>query len=312
MELIGIDTGGTFTDFVALGPLGRRALKRLSTPRDPARALLDGLRELGVAKGGATLVHGTTVATNAVLERGGGPAALVVNEGFEDLLLIGRQAREGLYEPGVARVEPLVPRSRCLGLAERTEADGSVSRPVREGEIARLVGRLRRTGARSVAVSLLHSYANPASERAVARALRGAGMTVSVSHEVLPQFREYERASTTALNAYLAPVLSDYLGRLERGPSATGLRVMLSSGGVARPELVRRFPVQTVLSGPAGGVVGAARAAAALGARRVITLDMGGTSTDVAAVDGEPELTGEGRLAGLPVGIPLVAVHTVG
>ncbi len=340
---IGIDIGGTFTDFVVFEPgVGTLAtFKVLSTPGDPAAAVLEGLSrvrsskdafgseadsELGsetdseleldprAVSGSGTLriVHGSTVATNAVLERRGAPTALVTTRGFRDVLRIGRQARPALYDLRVRRAEPLVPPERCFEVDERVDRRGEVILPLDDEEVDRLVRVLRETGAESVAVSLLFSFARPEHEERVAERLRREGFFVSASSHVLPEFREYERASTTVLDAYVTPVLDRYLGRLEQELGGAELRIMLSNGGSARAAEARRQGVRSVLSGPAGGVVGAVRVARAAGLEKVITFDMGGTSTDVSLADGEPRLTAEGELAGVPVRVPIVDLHTVG
>lgn len=309
---IGVDTGGTFTDFVVWRG-GRLAnLKVLSTPRNPAAAVLGGLGEIAGPTAGAFIVHGTTVATNALLEARGGRIALVTTAGFEDVLAVGRQTRRELYRlQGEIRRE-LVPRSRRFGLGERLSASGRVERAPGPGEIERLVARVRRSGARAVALCLLHSYANPVHEKLVADALRGAGWLVSVSSELLPEYREYERASTTAVNAYLMPVMDRYLDVLEKGIGRSELRIMQSNGGWLAPARARREPIRTALSGPAGGAVGALASARASGFPNIIGFDMGGTSTDVTLLEGEIRRTSEGRVGEFPVRLPMIDIHSVG
>ncbi|MBI5837150.1 MAG: hydantoinase/oxoprolinase family protein [Candidatus Eisenbacteria bacterium] len=312
MIRIGVDTGGTFTDFVVeeAGRLTR--FKLPSTPDDPSRAVLEGIRRALGARGGIVL-HGTTVATNALLTRGGARVALVATAGFEDVLQIGRQARPELYrlEPRVPA--PLVPARLRLGLAERVGPRGETLRALGEPALRATVRKVAGLKPDAVAVALLHAYANPAHERRVAAALRRAGLRVSVSHELAPEFREYERTATTVANAYVQPVLELYLTRLARrlGAGRT-LWVMSSSGGLMRPDRAAREPVRTLLSGPAGGVAAALRLGRALGRTRLITFDMGGTSTDVALLDGEPEPSLERTLEGLPLRVPMLDIHTVG
>ncbi len=310
---VGVDTGGTFTDAVAVDDEGRlRFAKVPSTPERPEEAVLRALAALG-AGAADEVVHGTTVATNALLERSGGPTALVATRGFEDVLVLRRQARPRLYalEPEVG--EPLAPDELRLGVDERLGADGGVLRALDPAALDALVAEVRRSGARSVAVALLHAYADPRHERALADALAPLGLPVSLSSEVLPEHREYERTATTVADAYVAPTVAAYLGRLDAALGGARLRVMQSSGGAAAAEAARRHPVRTLLSGPAAGVIGARAAAAAAGVDRFISFDMGGTSTDVALVDGgEPELTREGEVAGLPIAVPSLPVHTVG
>lgn len=288
MLIAGVDTGGTFTDFVLSDG---RTHKVLSTPDDPARAVLQGLRELG---GVDHVVHGSTVATNAFLERKGARIAFYTNEGFEDVLEIGRQARGSLYDLRWQRPAPLVPRELRIGVRGRIGADGRVVEPL---------GPVRRVRADEYAVGFLHSYLNPAHEREVARRLGGATM----SSEILPEYREYERFSTTVLNAYVAPVMSRYVGRLEKA-LGSGLTLMSSAGGTLSARLAAERPVNTLLSGPAGGVA----AALSLGIDRLITFDMGGTSTDVALIDGSVRVTKETVLDGYPVRVPMLDIHTIG
>ena len=313
---VGVDTGGTFTDFVYESAGGvARVFKLASTPADPSLAISEGLRrvarETGAGAEELDVVHGTTVGTNALLERRGARAALVTTEGFEDVLAIGRQARPRLYDFDVTRPAPLVPRRLRLGVRERVAASGEVIEPLDEESLAKLAARLRREGAESVAVCLLFSFVRPEHEQVIARGLEQLGVPLSVSHEILPEYREYERASTVAVNAYLQPLMGAYLSRLGAGVPA--LRVMQSSGGSASARLAAREPVRTILSGPAGGVVGAVAAARAAGFEDVITFDMGGTSTDVAlCARGEVRLTNEAAVAGLPVAVPVLDIHTVG
>jgi len=323
--VIGVDTGGTFTDFMAILPDGWLvAHKRLSTPEDPAQSVLEGLDELlemlGIEpaagkSGPVRLVHGSTVATNAVLERKGAKTGLLVTEGFRDLLLIGRQDRRALYDLTPAAPEPLIPRELSLEAVERTGAGGEVVVPLDEASVQRAAGAFAKAGVESVAVVFLHSYASPGHEQRAAELLRERGFFVSASHEVLPEHREYERASTTALNAYVSPVMQRYLRRLSAAAAARGLgslRVMQSSGGVTDASAAGRWAVHTILSGPAGGVVGALQAAREAGFAYIITLDMGGTSTDVSLLPGELKVTTESEIEGYPVRVPVLDIHTVG
>lgn len=293
MRVVGVDTGGTFTDFVFVDGRSLRTHKVLSTPDDPSRAVLQGLRELGALD--ADVVHGSTVATNAFLERKGARLTLVTTRGFEDLLEIGRQERGSLYDLEWERPEPLIPRSRRIGVTERMDARGRVVIPLDRAA-------LRRLRATNVAVCFLHSYANPAHEREAGRILRGA----TLSSDVLPEYREYERLSTTVLNAYVSPVVGRYVGTLRR--SLNSLRILASDGGAVTPESAIRRAAQTLLSGPAGGVI----AAQALGFGKVIAFDMGGTSTDVCLIDGAARVTKEGSIGGSPLRVPHFEIHTVG
>ncbi|OFV94861.1 MAG: hypothetical protein A3H28_04730 [Acidobacteria bacterium RIFCSPLOWO2_02_FULL_61_28] len=328
---IGVDTGGTFTDCVVFDGAAVRVIKVFTNPSDPATASLEGTRRLAGRKIAEplTLVHGTTAGTNTVLERRGARVALLTTVGFEDLIEIGRQNRPRLYDFNVERDPPLVPRGLRWGVNERTAADGSILQRPTAAEIKRLLALVKRSGAEAVAICFLFAFANPANERAVARAVRRLGLPVSISHEILPEFREYERLSTVVLNAYLVPRVGRYLDRLRqearrsfRAPqNAAGAKdtrgaaqvfVMQSSGGITTAERAAREPVRTILSGPAGGVVSARWLADQLGIRRAISFDMGGTSTDVCLLDGPPQMTRETTLGGLPVAVPVLDVHSVG
>ncbi len=307
---VGVDTGGTFTDFVALVDGRTVAMKRRSTPRAPERAVLGGLQALGVGRA-TPVAHGSTVATNALLERKGADVALVTTAGFEDLIEIGRQDRPAIYALRTRRVPPLVPAARRIGAAERRGPGGEPLVPLTAAEVARVVAQVRRTRAQAVAIVFLHAYAHPANERRVARALRAAGLTASVSSEVSPEFREYERLATTVVNAYLLPRVSRYIGRIASGPSAR-VEIVLSHGGTAPPARAALEPVRQLLSGPAAGVRAAAAVAAACGFDQALTLDVGGTSTDCAFVDGEPVRRRGREVAGFPIQLPMLDVHTVG
>lgn len=319
MMRIAIDTGGTFTDCVYVHD-GRLAVRKiLSTPRDPAQAILTALVQIAAA-GELEIRHGTTVATNTLLERSGARVALVTTAGFEDVLAIGRQARRRLYDWFDVPEPPLVPAERRFGVVERTLYDGQIAQPVSADELQRLVQAVRASQPEAIAVCLLFSFANPAHERQLAEALAPLGVPVSCSHQVLPEFREYERTATVVVNAYLIPKMGTYLSRLQQAlgeqfPQAR-LHIMQSSGGITSAEVAAREPVRTILSGPAGGVVGARLVAQLAGLERIITLDMGGTSTDVALIEavgaGGLETTREAVVAGHPVSVPMLHIHTVG
>jgi N-methylhydantoinase A len=342
---VGVDTGGTFTDLVLVDQANRflASHKLLSTPHDPTEAVLAGMDAL-LAKAGQPpraqqaidVVHGSTVATNALLERVQQPNAdrtahaeneplpreawheqtiFITTAGFEDTLAIARQDRPELYDPTPHRAPPPIPRHACLGVAERVAADGSVLEPLTDETLAALVEQVRALQPASVAISLLHSYANAAHERQLAQALRDAftdGLPITCSHELLPEYREYERAATCAINGVVAPRMIGYLDRLTHALDQQHLRIMASHGGTLPIGPVRAAPVRTTLSGPAGGVVGAAAVASASDTHHLITLDMGGTSTDVALCQDGPEQTTESDAADLPVRLPSVAIHTVG
>jgi N-methylhydantoinase A len=327
---IAMDTGGTFTDCMFLCDGKLEILKVPSQPKNPAAAIAAALARVGAMLGDKIekeldLVCGTTVGTNALLERRGGKVLLITTEGFEDVLEIARQARVKLYDLQFQKAPSLVPRERSLGALERLAADGSVLKELTRAEIESLVRKARRARPDAVAICLLFCFRNPKHELLLARALRREGFLVSVSHEILPEFREFERTSTTVINAYLTPVMSSYLNETQAQAnkawstvSDTNLnghaqvRVMQSNGGIISAENAAAQPVRTVLSGPAGGVFGAAYAASLAGIEKIITFDMGGTSTDVALLSGETQITTESRVAGFPVSVPMLDIHTVG
>jgi N-methylhydantoinase A/oxoprolinase/acetone carboxylase beta subunit len=312
---IGVDTGGTFTDLLSLDERGLRVYKLRSVPADPSRAILEGIRALAGEDLGAVeleVTHGSTVATNAVLERKGARVALVATAGFEDVLRIGRQTRPELYNFMVQRPEPLVAPELTFGIQERLAADGSVLQPLDDAELEKLTEILRELEVESVAVCFLHSYAASLHEAIAAAVLRSAGFCVSASHEVLPEYREYERWATTAVNAYVAPLMARYLERLQQGLGHSTLRIMQSNGGSISAARARTEAAQTILSGPAAGVVGAQAMGEASGFSRLITFDMGGTSTDVSLIDGVIGTTNESLVGDLPVRLPVLDIHTVG
>jgi N-methylhydantoinase A len=315
---IAIDTGGTFTDCVCLSAGELRVVKVFSTPADPSQAVMVGVNQLAGDQR-AEVRHGTTVGTNTMLERKGARVAFVTTAGFEDTIAIGRQTRAKLYDWFAPIPAPLVPRELRFGVAERVTAEGEALREPTDADLAALVEAVRASGAQAVAISLLFSFANPRNEKRIEAALTQLGMPISASHRILPEFREYERASTTVVNAYLAPRMGSYLSALEQRVSARPqggrVDVMQSSGGIVPAHLAAREPVRTVLSGPAGGVVGACRMAALAGFERIIGFDMGGTSTDVFlarnAREGA-ERTRESVVAGVPIGVPMLDIHTAG
>ncbi|MCU0244696.1 MAG: hydantoinase/oxoprolinase family protein [Acidobacteria bacterium] len=309
---VGVDTGGTFTDFVVWrdGRLANR--KVLSTPRDPSQAIFEGVGDILKDAPAAFIVHGTTVATNALLQRKGGRIALITTAGFEDVLAIGRQTRRNLYALQPEDRFELIPAERRFGLHERTLASGEIAKRVRVTEVRQLVRRLKAAGAEAVAVCLLHAYANPANEEAVAAELERAGLLFTLSSRLLPEHREYERTATTAVNAYLMPVMDRYLGELARRVGGADLRIMQSNEGYLSPARARLEPIRTALSGPAGGVVGARALAAAAGFPDVVSFDMGGTSTDVSLIEGGIRRTRESRVGDFPVRLPIIDIHSVG
>ena len=312
---VGVDTGGTFTDFVYEVNGHVRIFKLASTPVDPSRAILEGLeniaRETDSSLAEIEIVHGTTVGTNALLQRRGARTALVTTAGLEDVLAIGRQARPSLYNFNVVRPAPLVPAELRYGVAERIGADKSVIIELQANDLVKLVKKLKRARVESIAVCLLFSFLNANHEQQIARALGELDVPLSISHEILPEYREYERTSTVVVNAYLQPLMSAYLHRLSE--EAMHLRVMQSSGGSISASVAAREPVRTILSGPAGGVVGALRAAESGGTNNIITFDMGGTSTDVAlCANGRVRMTNEALMNDLPIAVPSIDMQTIG
>ena len=306
---LGVDTGGTFTDFVLFDGVGLRLHKVLSTPDDPARAVLQGMRELGVSPTDLRLVHGSTVATNAILERKGARTLFVANVGFEDLLFIGRQTRPELYNLTPTQPQPWLRADDCFGIGGRIAADGSRVAPLDRAALARLADRAG--DYESVAICTLFSFLDPEDERAIAAALPGE-IYRSISHRVLAEYGEYERAATTFLNSYVGPKVQGYLNRLESQLAAGTLEIMHSAGGLMGAHEAGELPSRLLLSGPAGGLVAARAIGRQLGSERLITFDMGGTSTDVALLDGEATLSTASRIAGLPVALPMLDMHTIG
>ena len=313
LPVVAVDTGGTFTDLLLLRDGILTALKLPSTPDDPSASVLEGIRRfLGPreTRPPFLLIHGSTVATNAVLERKGARVMLVTNEGFEDVVEIGRQDRPQLYALVGHRAPPPVTREDRVGLRGRLGPDGEEIVPLDPEELRGLPHRL--ADAEAVAVCLLHSYADPGHEEEVGRALAELGVPVALSSRILPEFREYERTATTVVNAYVAPKMAHYLRRLEAESGAEAVRIMGSAGGALPLRLALEEPVRTVLSGPAGGVIGGLIRGSRHRRSQLLTFDMGGTSTDVSLVPGRLLHTREGRMGGLPVAIPLVDIHTVG
>jgi N-methylhydantoinase A len=309
--LIGVDTGGTFTDFVLWREGDVRVHKVLSTPEAPEQAILRGIAELGLDPGSLRIIHGSTVATNAVLEGKGVRTAYVTNRGLRDLLTIGRQARTVLYDLQPPSRPPPVSPELCLETGGRLSADGASIEPLCDAEINELATTLAGLAPESVAINLLHSYLDDSAERALAQALPD-GVFVSRSSEVLPLLGEYERGVATWLNAWIGPLAARYIERLGAGLPGARVAVMQSSGEAVAAAQTARQAVRLLLSGPVGGLVGAGFVGRLAGEERLLTFDMGGTSTDVALVDGELRLTTEGRIAGYPVAVPMVDMHTIG
>lgn len=323
---LGVDVGGTFTD-LALYDTDTDRLEFAKTPSTPVNQALGvaaGIRELmerhGVSPDGIDFfIHGTTVATNTLLERKGAKTALIVTEGFRDVLQIGRQDRPDLYDWRIRRSDPLVPRHLRYEAQERVLHTGEVLTPLESDDLDSIIASLRSANVDAVAVCLLHSYANAAHEQAIGDAIRRElpDVPVALSHEILPEFKEYERMSTTTINAYVAPVMERYLRRLEQSITDVGLKsdlyIMQSNGGTMGAETAIDRPVHTILSGPAAGVIGAVAIAQQAGKPNSISIDMGGTSFDVSlSYKGEVRRTQESELERLPVKVPMVDIHTLG
>lgn len=326
MIKLGVDVGGTFTDLVAFDESAGilRMTKVASTPRSPDQGVLNGIRrlagEFGIDPAAIDFfIHGTTVATNALIERKGVELALLTTAGFRDVLHIGRQARPKLYDFFERRPDPLVPRSLRFEVRERVLYTGEVREPLDEEQVCSIGRTLQRQGIEVVAVCLLHSYANPAHERRIRDLLLAAhpALKVSLSSDVLPEFKEFERASTTVVNAYVMPIVERYLQRIVGGLRSvsvdTGLNIMQSNGGVMTAAAAGQKSVHTVLSGPAAGVLGGLALARMAGFEDIITIDMGGTSFDVSlAHRGSPSFAGESEIGGHPIRIPMIDIKTLG
>jgi N-methylhydantoinase A len=337
---VGIDIGGTFTDFVLFNQISGelKTFKFLSIPENPAQAVIDGLSDVlsrifsSEDKPAFELVitHGSTIATNALIERKGALTALITTRGFEDVLEIGRQNRPALYDFSHFPEETLVPKNFRFGVDERVDHDGTVLQQLNEQEMPKILLNLNESSVESVAICLLFSFLYPEHERTIAKLLHQSGFFVSSSNELIPEYREYERTSTTVVNAYVTPILDRYLGDLDLSLSELAdnshLRIMQSNGGIIGINKARSEGVRGILSGPAGGVIGAKHIAeSACNSSRyvdehknernnlkVIAFDMGGTSTDVSLIDGEPSITSESVIGGMPIRIPVLDIHTIG
>jgi len=313
MMRIGIDTGGTFTDFVFFD--GERAvpLKVPSSVENPARAILEGLQPYIDGDADFELIHGTTVSTNAFLQRKTAPSAFICTGGFQHILYIGRQNRTELFSLQAKKPDPIVPLSLCFGLKERTLKDGTIVIAPDRQEIEALSLTLKLAGIQSVGVVFLHSYRNPQNEIFTAAILREHGFYVTASHEVMPEYREYERAVVTMLNATLQPVIADYINNLKNALEGKKIYIIQSNGGILSPDQIIREPIRTIISGPAGGVIAAKKIGALVGDLNLITLDMGGTSTDVSVIkNGKLTVSREGKIEHLPIRLPMIDIATVG
>ena len=311
MILLGVDTGGTFTDFIFKDGEQWKVFKQLSTPSNPAESVLTGLRHIAGEKS-VHLVHGSTVATNAILERKGAVTALITNRGFEDIIEIGRQNRKSLYDLSYRKIPPLVPAALRFGLRCRIDHNGTIVDPLEEDEVRLLADQLKRLNVDSIAVSFLFAFNNPVHEQTVGAALSDLGVPISLSHRIISEFREFERTSTTIINAYVCPKMNAYLEQIAGRVGESNVRIMQSNGGSISAQTAMHESVRTILSGPAGGVVGAYEIGKIMGFKRLITFDMGGTSTDVALVDDDLPLTMESSIADQPVKVPMIDIHTVG
>jgi N-methylhydantoinase A len=315
--LLGIDIGGTFTDVVAVDPAGGRVrMGKVLSQTDPVAGIIAACGSVGLELSDVSdIMHGTTMATNAIVEGRLAPIALIATEGFAEVLDIGRQNRRELYKMAVTpRPEPLVPRNRRLEARQRTDAQGAEITALTGAEIARLAREVKAFGVESVAVSLIHSYLNGDHETRIGKALEGVVPFVALSHQLNPEPREYERTNSTAMNAALMPLVARYLKRLvDRIGSQTGLHMFHSAGGMASADSISSRPLALALSGPAAGVAAAASVARRLGLDRVISFDMGGTTTDVSViVDGKVQIDSNQRMAGYPIRQMMVAVETIG
>ena len=309
--LLGVDTGGTFTDFVLFRDHQVETHKVLSTPEAPEKAILQGINELGLESDGLILVHGSTVATNAALEGKGVQTLYIGNRGLADLLTIGRQARQELYNLQPDAIDPPVPAEYCLETGGRLGGDGRVVEPLSEEDLVILKGEIDRLNPQAVAINLLYSYLDDGFERLI-ESVVPEDVFCSRSSEVLPASGEYERGIATWLNSWVGPLVAGYIQRLSAELPGARLSVMQSSGEAIAAEQAAKQAVRMLLSGPAGGLVGAGFLAAESGRSQLLTLDMGGTSTDVALFDGAPRLTREGHIGPWPVAVPMVDMHTIG
>lgn len=308
---LGVDTGGTFTDFVLFNGSEIRVHKVLSTPLAPEKAILQGIEELGLVGEVFQLIHGSTVATNAVLEGKGVRTAYITNRGFADVLTIGRQARPELYNLQPEYKQPLVQSADCYELDTRLSVNGDLLKPLQDDELKKLVAKLANNPPAAVAINLLFSFVDDAQEKQIEAALPET-LYISRSSKILPEYKEYERGMATVLNAYVGPLMQGYLQRLEQGVDASSIAVMQSAGGTIGARQAGQHAVNMLLSGPAGGLKGAQYVAGLEKHNSLLTFDMGGTSTDVALIDGDIVLTSEGYIGDYPVAVPMVDMHTIG
>lgn len=310
MWRIGVDTGGTFTDFVISDGKSLFIRKVPSTPANPGKAVMEGIKDyIGFFP---VIVHGTTVATNAFLENKTAKTALIATKGFEHILHIGRQNRLNLFSLKPEKPDPIIPLSLSFGVNERTLFDGKIEKHLEREELTRIGKKLKKEKVSCIAILFLHSYANPENEKIAEEILKEMNFNVTSSHSILPEYREYERGIITALNASLIPVMGDYISKLMEELCNSKLFIMQSQGGFISPEIAMKKPVFTLLSGPSGGAIASSYIGNLTGFKKFITLDMGGTSTDVTLIDGDFKITKENSLKGLPLRIPMIDIQTVG
>jgi N-methylhydantoinase A len=309
--LLGIDIGGTFTDFVYFNGQSLRMHKVLSTPDAPERAISQGIKEMDILLNNLRVIHGSTVATNAVLEGKGARTVYIANRGLKDVLTIGRQARRELYNLQPEIIDPPVPDQLCLETGGRINANAEVIDPLTKDDIVELLATIKKLKPQAAAINFLFSYVDNQHEQLIAKSLP-PDLFISCSSSILAEHREYERGITTWLNAYVGPLMQGYLQQLENQLNPASLSIMRSSGNTCSAEQAGKEAVHQLLSGPAGGLSGAHYIGQYIGSNRLLTFDMGGTSTDVALIDGEISLTSQGQIADYPVGISMVDMHTIG
>ncbi len=312
-KFLGVDTGGTFTDFILFNDESKsiRIHKVLSTPHAPEQAILQGIADLDSDSNNLTMVHGSTVATNAVLEGKGVRTAYITNKGLADVLSIGRQAREELYNLTPVKKPPLIEHELCIEVDSRLSAQAKHLQQLSEQDLSKLTQQLQALAPEAVAINLLFSFFDDSEELKIERAIP-EGIFISRSSDVLPEYKEYERGMTTTLNAKVGPLMQGYLHRLEQSLTGCSLSIMQSSGGTTSAVQAGRYPVNLLLSGPAGGLKGAQTVAAASGEEQLLSFDMGGTSTDVSIIDKGISFTTGAKIGGYPVAVPMVDMHTIG
>lgn len=309
---IGIDTGGTFTDFVIFKKGEFEILKIPSTPQDPAKAIMTGISRYLETGDKIQVIHGTTVATNSLLERKGGKIALITTKGFEDIIFIGRQTRQKLYSLTGEKRTPLLSEKHVFGIDERILSSGLVEKKINDQDLNVIIEKIKKSKIDAVAVCLINSYANFQNENIIYSRLKKENIMASVSNHILPEHREFERTTVTAVNAYLMPVVSCYISSLEKNMSKNDLLIMQSNEGCISPATAKEEPIRTALSGPAGGVVAAFHIGKSIGCKNLITFDMGGTSSDVSLIDGNIKRSNESMINEFPIRLPMIDIHTVG